>query len=46
MHLRVDSTMVALWKDANWLELFGPKDVLNRPYCAHVWMPTMTTFES
>jgi hypothetical protein len=24
------------WNEANRLELFGPKDVLNRPYSAHV----------
>jgi hypothetical protein len=36
MHLQVESAMFVLRKDAHWLELFGPKEVLNRPYSAHV----------
>jgi hypothetical protein len=32
-------------KEVDGLELFGPKEVLkeaqNRPYCAHVFLPTM-----
>ena len=31
MQLQADSAFVVLCKDANWLELFGPKEVLNRP---------------
>jgi hypothetical protein len=31
MHLQVEFAKVVTQKDANWLELFGPKEVLKRP---------------